>query len=153
MGWSFEVASGYASALGGGKAANSGYPYGDPIGAITAFLAALRELARRRLGGGECAALLDIGQVAALSYTLVETMRTGEQGPALTTLDDALALGETESSWPLERIESAGGRPVDHPGPLVAMAAQPPRNRAPALDEHGAAVREAVAKALEGAGT
>ena len=37
MGWSFEVASGYASALGGGKAANSGYPYGDPIGAITAF--------------------------------------------------------------------------------------------------------------------
>lgn len=153
MGWSFEVASGYASALGGGKAANSGYPYGDPIGAITAFLAALRELARRRLGRGEGAALLDIGQVAALSYTLVETMRTGEQGPALTTLDDALALGETESSWPLERIESAGGRPVDHPGPLVAMAAQPPRNRAPALDEHGAAVREAVAKALEGAGT
>ncbi len=153
MGWSFEVASGYASALGGGKAANSGYPYGDPIGAITAFLAALRELARRRLGGGDGAALLDIGQVAALSYTLVETMRTGEQGPALTTLDDALALGETESSWPLERIESAGGRAVDHPGPLVAMAAQPPRNRAPALDEHGAAVREAVAKALKGAGS
>ena len=148
MGWSFEVASGYASALGGGKAANSGYPYGDPIGAITAFLATLRELARRRLGGGEGASLLDIGQVAALSYTLIETLRTGEPGPALTTLDDALAEGRTEPSWPIERIESASGRPMDHPGPLVALAAQPPRNRAPALDEHGAAVREAVADAL-----
>ena len=152
MGWSFEVASGYASALGGGKAANSGYPYGDPIGAITAFLGVLRELARRRLGGGEGAALLDIGQVAALSYTLVETLRTGERGPALTTLDDALAEGRTESSWPIERVVAASGRPVDHPGPLVALAAQPPRNRAPALDEHGSAVREAVAKALEGSG-
>ena len=152
MGWSFEVASGYASALGGGKAANSGYPYGDPIGAITAFLAVLRELARRRLGGGAGAALLDIGQVAALSYTLVETLNTGERGPALTTLDDALAEGRTEPSWPLERLVSASGRPMDHPGPLVALAAQPPRNRAPALDEHGPAVRRAVAEALEGDG-
>ena len=148
MGWSFEVASGYASALGGGKAANSGYPYGDPIGAITAFLATLRELARRRLGGGEGASLLDIGQVAALSYTLIEALRTGEPGPALTTLDDALAEGRTEPSWPIERIESASGRPMDHPSPLVTLAAQPPRNRAPALDEHGHAVREAVADAL-----
>lgn len=150
MGWSFEVASGYASALGGGKAANSGYPYGDPIGAITAFLAVLRELAGRRLGGARDAALLDVGQVAALSYTLVETLRTGEQGPALTTLDDALAEGRTEPFWPIERITTAGGRPMDHPGPLVALAAQPPRNRAPALDEHGAAIRQAVARALGG---
>ena len=153
MGWSFEVASGYASALGGGKAANSGYPYGDPIGAITAFLAVLREMARRRLGGGGGAALLDIGQVAALSYTLVETLRIGERGPALTTLDDAIAEGRTASSWPLDRIDTASGRPMDHPGPLVPLAAQPPRNRAPALDEHGKAVREAVADALEGTGT
>ena len=153
MGWSFEVASGYASALGGGKAANSGYPYGDPIGAITAFLATLRELARRRLGAGDGAALLDIGQVAALSYTLVETLRTGERGPALTTLDDAIAEGRTEPSWPLDRIVTASGRPMDHPGPLVPLAAQPPRNRAPALDEHGKAVRDAVADALEGTGT
>ena len=153
MGWSFEVASGYASALGGGKAANSGYPYGDPIGAITAFLAILRELARRRLGGGRGAALLDIGQVAALSYTLVETLRTGERGPALTTLDDAIAGGHPDPSWPLERIDTASGRPMDHPGPLVPLAAQPPRNRAPALDEHGTAVREAVARALEERGT
>lgn len=152
MGWSFEVASGYSSALGGGKAANSGYPYGDPIGAITAFLSVLRELARRRLGGGEGASLLDIGQVAALSYTLIEALRSGVRGPALTTLDDALAEGRTEPSWPIERIESASGRPMDHPGPLVALAAQPPRNRAPALDEHGAAVREAVADALGKAG-
>ena len=150
MGWSFEVASGYSSALGGGKAANSGYPYGDPIGAITAFLSVLRELARRRLGGGEGASLLDIGQVAALSYTLIEALRSGVRGPALTTLDDALAEGRTEPSWPIERIESASGRPMDHPGPLVMLAAQPPRNRAPALDEHGVAVRNAVADALEG---
>lgn len=153
MGWSFEVASGYASALGGGKAANSGYPYGDPIGAITAFLAVLRELAHRRLAGGGGAALLDIGQVAALSYTLVETLRTGERGPALTTLDDAIAEGRPEDSWPLDRIVTASGRPMDHPGPLVPLAAQPLRNRAPSLDEHGAAVREAVANALEGTGT
>ena len=153
MGWSFEVASGYASALGGGRAANSGYPYGDPIGAITAFLAALREIARRRLGGGASAALLDIGQVAALSYTLVETLRTREQGPDFTTLDDALAEGRTEPDWPLDRIETASGRPMDHPGPLVALAAQTPRNRAPALDEHGDAVRDAVAKALRGSGS
>ncbi len=153
MGWSFEVASGYASALGGGTAANSGYPYGDPIGAITAFLAVLRELARRRLGGGEGAALLDIGQVAALSYTLVETLRTGERGPALTTLDDALAEGRTEPSWPLERVVTGSGRPMDHPGPLVPLAGQPLRNRAPAFDEHGEAVREAVANALEGSGS
>ena len=152
MGWSFEVASGYSSALGGGKAANSGYPYGDPIGAITAFLSVLRELARRRLGGGEGASLLDIGQVAALSYTLIEALRTGEPGPALTTLDDALAEGRTEPSWPIERIESASGRPMDHPGPLVMLAAQPPRNRAPALDEHGQAVRDAVARALKKTG-
>ena len=152
MGWSFEVASGYASALGGGEAANSGYPYGDPIGAITAFLAVLRELARRRLGGGGGATLLDIGQVAALSYTLVDTLNTGERGPALTTLDDALAEGRTEPSWPIERIETASGRPMDHPGPLVGLAAQPPRNRAPALDEQGEAVRRAVAKALGKAG-
>ncbi|MCY3506294.1 MAG: CoA transferase [Chloroflexi bacterium] len=153
MGWSFEVASGYASALGGGKAANSGYPYGDPIGAITAFLAVLRELARRRLGGGGGAALLDIGQVAALSYTLVETLRTGESGPALTTLDDAIAGGRPDPSWPLDRIVTASGRPMDHPGRLVPLADQPPRNRAPALDEHGDAVREAVAKALGEPGT
>ncbi len=153
MGWSFEVASGYASALGGGKAANSGYPYGDPIGAITAFLAILRELARRRLGGGDGAALVDIGQVAALSYTLVETLRTGERGPTLTTLDDAIAGGRPDPSWLLDRIVTASGRPMDHPGPLVPLAARPPRNRAPALDEHGEAVREAVAKALEGTGT
>ena len=87
--------------------------------------------------------------MAALSYTLIETLRTGEPGPALTTLDDALAEGRTEPSWPIERIESASGRPMDHPGRLVALAAQPPRNRAPALNEHGAAVREAVAMALE----
>ncbi len=148
MGWSFEVASGYASALGGGQPANSGYPYGDPIGAITAFLATLREIARRRLGGGGGAALLDIGQVAALSYTLVETLRTGERGPDLTTLDDALAEGRTEPDWPLERVTSAGGLPVDHPPPLVRLAGQPPRNRAPALDEHGKAVRDAVGNAL-----
>lgn len=148
MGWSFEVASGYASALGGGKAANSGYPYGDPIGAITAFLATLRELARRRLGGGDGATLLDIGQVAALSYTLVETLRMGESGPNLTTLDDALAEGRTEPGWPLERVLSAGGLPVDHAPPLVQLAGQPPRNRAPALDEHGKALRDAVGNAL-----
>ena len=84
--------------------------------------------------------------------TLVETLNTGERGPALTTLDDALAEGRTEPSWPIERIETASGRPMDHPGPLVALAAQPPRNRAPALDEHGAAVRNAVANALGKAG-
>ena len=149
MGWSFEVASGYASALGGGKAANSGYPYGDPIGAITAFLAVLREVTRRRLGEGDGAALLDIGQVAALSYTLIEALRTSERGPALTTLDDALAEGHPEPAWPLERIVTASGRPMAHPGPLVSLAAQPPRNRAPALDEHGEAVRRAVANAFE----
>jgi len=148
MGWSFEVASGYASALGGGKAANSGYPYGDPIGAITAFLATLRELARRRLAGGGGATLLDIGQVAALSYTLVETLRTGEGGPNLTTLDDALAEGHTEPSWPLERLTSAGGLPVEHAPPLVQLAGQPARNRAPALDEHGKALRDAIGKAM-----
>ncbi len=151
MGWSFEAASGYASALGGGKAANSGYPYGDPIGALTAFLALLRELARRRLstGAGEGAALLDIGQVAALSWTLIESLRTGERGPAMTTLDDALAQGRAEPSWSLEPIATACGRPMDHPAPPVALAAQAPRHRAPALDEHGAAVRTAVADALE----
>ncbi len=153
MGWSFEVASGYASALGGGKAANSGYPYGDPIGAITAFLAVLREVARRRLGEGDGAALLDIGQVAALSYTLIEALRTGERGPALTTLDDALVEGHPDPSWPLDRIVTSSGRPMDHPAPLVVLAAQPPRNRAPALDEHGEAVREVVADALEESGS
>ncbi len=152
MGWSFEAASGYASALGGETAANSGYPYGDPIGAITAFLATLRELARRRLGGGAGAgagaALLDVGQVAALSYTLVESWRTVERGPALTAPDDAIAQGRLEPSWPIERIVTASGRPMDHPSPLIALAAQAPRSRAPALDEHGAAVRRAVAHAL-----
>ena len=113
----------------------------------------MRELARRRLGGGEGAALLDIGQVAALSYTLVETLRTGETGPALTTLDDAIAGGRPEPSWPLDRIVTASGRPMDHPGPLVPLAGQPSRNRAPALDEHGEAVRKAVARALEKPGT
>ena len=148
MGWSFEVASGYASALGGGKAANSGYPYGDPIGAITAFLATLRELARRRLGGSAGAALLDVGQVAALSHTLIETLRTNERGPALTPLDDALAEGRAEPSWLLERIATAADRPMDHPAPLVALPTQPSRHRAPALDEHGAALRRAVGSAL-----
>ncbi len=150
MGWSFEVASGYASALGGAKAANSGYPYGDPIGAITAFLAVLRELARRRLSSATGATLLDIGQVAALSYTLIETLRTNERGPALTTLDDALAEGHPEPSWPLERITTATGRPLDHAAPLIALAPEPSRHRAPALDEHADALRDAIARAAAG---
>ena len=145
MGWSFEAASGYASALGGEPPANSGYPYGDPIGALTAFLATLRELARRRLGGDARPALLDVGQIGALSYTLLETLTTGERGPALTTLDDALAEGRLEPFWPIERLTTARGRPMDHPAPLVEIAAQAPRKRAPALDEHGEAVRRAVA--------
>ena len=141
MGWSFEAASGYASALGGGAAANSGYPYGDPIGALTAFLALLRELAGRRLRGDAGAALLDVGQVAALSWTLLEPLRTGERGPSLAPLDDALAQGRVEPSWSLERIATASGRTMDHPLPPAVLAMQPPRHRAPTLDEHGAGVR------------
>ena len=144
MGWSFEAASGYASALGGDTPANSGYPYGDPIGALTAFLALLRELLGRRLGGGAGATLLDIGQVAALAYTLVEAIRAGEAGPETTPLDDALAQSRTESTWSLERLPTISGRPMDHPGPLIALSDPAPRQRAPGLDEHGAAIRRAV---------
>lgn len=144
MGWSFEAASGYASALGGGVAANSGYPYGDPIGALTAFLALLRELAGRQLRGDAGAALLDVGQVAALAWTLLEPLRAGERGPSLAPLDDALAQGRAEPSWSLERIPTASGRPMDHPLPPTGLAAQPPRRRAPMLDEHGEGVRAGV---------
>ena len=153
MGWSFEAASGYASALGGGTPANSGYPYGDPIGALTAFLALLREILGRRLsgvhdpGGGTGAGgatLLDVGQVAALAYTLVETIRTAESGPETTPLNDALAQSRTEPSWSLERLATVSGRPMDHPSRLIALADPVPRQRAPSLDEHGAAIRGAV---------
>lgn len=144
MGWSFEAASGYASALGGEAAANSGYPYGDPIGALTAFLALLRELAGRRLGGEAGAALLDVGQVGALAWTLLEPLRTGERGPTLAPLDDALAQGRVEPSWALERIPTASGRAMDHPLPPTGLAAPPPRRRAPLLDEHGEGVRAGV---------
>ncbi len=144
MGWSFEAASGYASALGGETAANSGYPYGDPIGALTAFLAISRELLGRRLGGGGGATLLDIGQVGALAYTLVESIRAGEAGPETTPLDDTLAQSRTDPSWALERLATVSGRSMDHPGPLIALADPTPRQRAPGLDEHGAAIRAAA---------
>tara|TARA_B100001123_G_scaffold238751_1_gene267331 strand:- start:2527 stop:4236 length:1710 start_codon:yes stop_codon:yes gene_type:complete len=153
MGWSFEVASGYASALGGGVPANSGYPYGDPIGAITGFLAILRELVRRRLGGKEGAALLDIGQVAALSYTLIEDLRNGGNELSLTTLDDILVQGKVKPSWPIEQIATSSGRLMNHPGPLVALSSMPARSRAPALNEQGVAVRSAVGSVLEKAGS
>lgn len=144
MGWSFEAASGYASALGGEAAANSGYPYGDPIGALTAFLALLRELAGRRLGGEAGATLLDVGQVGALAWTLLEPLRTGERGPSLAPLDDALAQGRVEPSWSLERIATASGRAMEHPLPPTGLATHLPRRRAPTLDEHGEGVRAGV---------
>ena len=143
MGWSFEAASGYSDALGGERGpANSGFPYGDPVGALTAVLAILRELARRAEGPAPGATLIDCGQIAALAYTLVEVVRNGERGPVTTPADDALSRAELDPAWRIERIPTSRGRLIDHPAGPIEGKESARRRRAATLDEHGPLLRE-----------